>query len=192
MKSALPYIKFIFYGEIFITACCAIYIPWWLRVFRPNTVHRWTEGASGILLLFTTLFGILGVISLVHGIKLTPNASSAPVSGPVLLSIGIFGYLIFGILTYFIAHRPLTTELFLIIGWTILELQTLSRLLGCGFSGKNKSIFLLFLILAALFFNLILYVLYYKMEPLKAYYWAAAPLAADGAASFIFAISLMV
>ena len=76
-------------------------------------------------------------------------------------------------------HRPVTTELLLITGWLILKACTINTLAASG-EPAGHLIAISMLTLAAWIVSMVLYMLYYKMEPAKAYYAAMVPLIAIG------------
>lgn len=178
--------KLILSGQLLLTACCGFYIPWWFRVFRPGGVQNWTGGRAGILLLFTALCGLGGLILTISGNN-QAQVTRALYPGILVMAAGLAAYAFLMAFTGLVFHRPVTTELVLIVGWTVLELVTLNILYGTGRFRRREVLALIILVLAAFGINMILYVLYYRMDEWKAYYAAAVPLALDGIVMLVIA-----
>ena len=86
------------------------------------------------------------------------------------------------VLTRVLFKRIVTTELFLIVGWTILETIVADRLYAIGsFSSKSFSAVTVIIAIAFLI-GIVLYVAYYRMEEMRAFYAAMIPLVVDAAA----------
>lgn len=167
-------------GQILLILCCIVYLIWWSRSFRPgDTVNR-IGGANGALLFITALLGIAGMVVTLLGNTEMPIVRRH-LSGYLLLGIGVLAYLLLLGITRGIFHRIVTTELFLIVGWTILELSLISTLWGAQRLAKGAVIALVITILTAFVISMILYVLYYRMEPWPAFYAAMMPLIMEAA-----------
>ena len=162
-------------GQILLILCCIVYLVWWYRGFRPGVSVNRVSGVTGVLLLVTAVLGLAGVaFSLMHDEAPSPWKIS-----PVAIIIGgVIGYIVLLVVTRFIFHRVVTSELFLIIGWTMLETAVIDQLNAQGVLGDRG---FAIMIAAAFIISMVLYVAYYKMEEMKAFYVAMVPLVTEGA-----------
>jgi len=166
-------------GQILLIICCAFYLIWWYRGYRPGVSVSQIGGLNGVLLFITMALGISGVtfslmpVSKVWEPKIYPMA---------IIGAGIGVYIILLLVTKFIFHRIVTAELFLIVTWTTLEVMVINRLCAGGFLSDNGFTFLCAVIMAAFVISMILYIAYYRMEEMKAFYAAMIPLVTEAAA----------
>ena len=171
--------KQIITGQVFLILCCAVYLVWWYRGFRPGVHVSRAGGINGILLLITAVLGFVGIV-----FSLMPAKEiRKPLIGQGMIVIcGIAAYVILLVLTRVLFNRIVTTELFLIVGWTMLETIVADRLYAIGSLG-SKSFFAITVIIAIAFLiGIVLYVAYYRMEEMRAFYAAMVPLVVDAAA----------
>lgn len=168
-------------GQVLLISCCIVYLVWWSRAFRPGDSADRLGGTNGILLFVTAFFGIAGMIVTLLGNTGMPSVRKSP-GGYLLLGTGVITYLILLGITRGLFHRIVTTELFLIVGWTVLELSLVSTLWGAARLGRGPVTALVITILTAFAISMILYVLYYRMEPWPAFYAAMVPLITEAAA----------
>ena len=163
-------------GQILLIICFLFYLVWWHRGFRPGTSVNRIRGLNGVLLALTMVFGISGIsISILGG----NGADEALKINPATILIsGVGTYFVLLIVTRFICHRIVTSELLLIVAWTMLELWAIVELNG-GASLSDVRFTILAVGLAAAFLvRIVLYVAYYRMEEMKAFYTAMIPLIA--------------
>ena len=165
-------------GQILLILCCIVYLVWWYRGFRPGVSVSRVSGVNGVLLLVTAVLGLAGVaFSLMHDEAPSPWKIS-----PVAIIIGgVIGYIVLLVMTRFIFHRVVTSELFLIVGWTMLEMAVIDQLNAQGVLGDRGFVIMCVVIAAAFIISMVLYVAYYKMEEMKAFYAAMVPLVTEGA-----------
>lgn len=91
------------------------------------------------------------------------------------------GYSTF-IVSNIIFHRMVTMELFLIVGWTVLNLIVVDTLYASGlFSGRVSSLFVV-LTLIVVVASLYCYMIYYDLEKWKGYIDGFLPLVMVGIA----------
>ncbi len=187
--------NYILTGQMLLIMCCAVYLIWWYRGFRPNTNVSRVGGVNGLLLLVTAALGIAGLIfSLMPVPALTeppvpalteppvPALTEPPVPAAIIVAAGAVGYFVLLLVTKVIFHRVVTSELFLITGWTVLEMTVLVRLRAGEIIGPAGFLVMCAVIAAAFVISMILYVAYYKMEEMKAFYAAMVPLVTEAAA----------
>ncbi|MDD6155254.1 MAG: hypothetical protein PUB39_06855 [Eubacteriales bacterium] len=181
MLNDLDYsVKWILAGQLLLAVCCAFYIPWWFMVFKPGQAHDWTAGRAGILLALTAACGLGGLLANVHGNNMTQVSRVLFSNGHAMVA-GVICYIMLMALTSLAFKRPVTSELLLITGWAVLELVTVNILYGANVFTIDTAKLYLAIVLAAFVVNMVLYVLYYKVDEWLAYKLAALPLAIDGA-----------
>lgn len=171
--------KKILAGQAILILCCAVYLVWWYRGYRPGMSVNRLGGLNGVLLRITVGLGIAGLVLSLWRIE----AIRAFVLSPGLIAAaGIAAYFALLLLTRYAFGRIVTTELLLIVGWTTLETSVLSRLYAAeALSGRGFA-FLCAVIGAAFVLSMVLYVAYYRMEAMKAFYAAMIPLLTEAAA----------
>ena len=171
--------KQIITGQVFLILCCAVYLVWWYRGFRPGVHVSRAGGINGILLLITAVLGFVGIVFSLMPVR----EIRKPLIGQGMIVIcGIAAYVILLVLTRVLFNRIVTTELFLIVGWTMLETIVADRLYAIG-SLSSKSFSAITVIIAIAFLiGIVLYVAYYRMEEMRAFYAAMVPLVVDAAA----------
>lgn len=165
--------KRILTGQTSLIICCIFYMIWWYRCYRPGEAVNRVGGANGILLLSTAFFGIAGVML---SLTKVPLIRSPKIGAAWIAVTGIVAYVILLLITRFAFHRVVTTELILIVGWTMLEIAVICKLNAAGGLSERGFIVIFAVIAAAFMISIILYVAYYRMEEMKAFYAAMVPL----------------
>ena len=155
--------KTIITGQILLILCCIVYLIWWYRGFRPGIYVSRAGGVNGALLLITMVLGFAGVVVMI-------------------VICGIATYFILLVVTKVFFNRVVTTELFLIVGWTMLETIVADRLYAIGSLGGKSFSAIIVIIAAAFMIGIVLYVAYYRMEEMRAFYAAMVPLVVDAIA----------
>ncbi|MGI6735854.1 MAG: hypothetical protein ACOX41_00875 [Anaerovoracaceae bacterium] len=162
-------------GQSLLIVCCVFYLIWWSISYRPGLDVSRIGGIRGVLLLVTAAAGIAGVLfSLLGNGRL--QAAAPKLNGSLILIGGIAAYVLLLLITRLLLHRPVTTELFLIVAWAVLELALLSKLNGAGAITDFRFAVMIAVLAAAVVSSLVFYVLYYRMEPVTAYRMAMVPL----------------
>ena len=169
-------------GQILMVLCCMVYLVWWYRGFRPRTNVNRIGGINGILLLVTAGLGIAGIVMSLMPVPVTAEMKVDPI---VIAVGGIAAYIILLLITRFCFRRVVTTELLLIVGWAVLEAVVITRLDAAGLLGGSGFIFMCIVLLVAVVISMVLYVAYYRMEEMKAFYAAMVPLVTEAAAMII-------
>ena len=112
--------------------------------------------------------------------------SKGLVSGLVIIIAGVIIYIALLCGSRMILHRQVTSELFLIIGWSMLEVGSINRALAWGrVSEDNMKIFLIIVLVAALL-SLYFYLQYYKVKPMLGYVYGMIPLVTEAVSIGIF------
>lgn len=166
-------------GQMLLILCCIFYIIWWYRGFRPNVIVRRVGGVNGILLMITAVLGLAGIfISMTH----IPAVTKPKIDSSVIVLGGIVLYIGLLLITRLVFRRIVTTELILIVGWTVLELTVINRLNAAGYLSEGKFFAICIVIAIAFLISMVLYVAYYRMEEMKAFYAAMVPLITESVA----------
>jgi drug/metabolite transporter (DMT)-like permease len=131
---------------------------------------------SGWLLIPAAFFGLLGVILAVRGVSGAKEAPNQMIPGMAILLGGVVLFFILLAVTSIFFKRQPTSELPLIVGWSMLALAEINVLHGCGSFSFGLSVKFAALILAALIISIVCYVVYYRMDKLAGYIDGAIPL----------------
>ena len=177
------YLKKLFLGNLVMVVCGAFYLAWWIVAFRPKGASggRGT-GWTGLLLFGAIAAGIVSIVFMARGISTAPPHTAAIFPGRSILWGGIAVYFILLAVTCFLLKRQVTTELFLIVGWAMLELSAINAMYGTGRFGMKTSVLLIVVIGVAVLVSMVCYLLYYKLEAAAGYVAGMIPLIADAAA----------
>lgn len=163
-------------GQILLVICCIFYVIWWSLCYKPDVIVNRTGGINGILLLITAGCGLAGTALTLYGLNAMPLKQTPKLNGSIIILDGIIVYFALMAITRGLLKRPVTTELVLITAWAMLEVSVINTLTaGQVYTDKQNTIAMI-LIAIAFVISMILYVLYYKMEPMKAYDAAMVPL----------------
>ena len=98
---------------------------------------------------------------------------------------GIMIYVLLLLVTKYAFHRIVTSELLLIVVWTMLETAVVNWLNSAGYLTGYRLAFMVIVLMAAFVISIILYVAYYRMEEMKAFYAAMVPLVTEAAAMIV-------
>lgn len=129
----------LFKGILMLAACAGFYLVWWGVAFYPE--RRAPLWLSGILLAGTAVCGIMAVNWMAQGIFQAEKVR-AGVPGGWILAGGMIGYVVLLVISNIIFQRMVTTELFLIVGWAVLNLIVVDTLYASGlFSGGVSAVF---------------------------------------------------
>lgn len=165
-------------GNLLLIACCGFYLAWWLLAFRPSDPIRGMR--SGWLLLPAFGLGAAAAYVLARGMFAAGRSASLFPDGWVLRG-GIAAYLVLLAVTLLVFHRPVTTELFLIVGWAMLALSEVNALYGAGALSRSAGIGFCLLVAAAAAASLVCYVRYYHLDARAGFVDGMIPLLAAAA-----------
>lgn len=171
-------------GQACLIGCCILYLIWWSMTYHP---YKDSYGGvlNGILLLIMIVLGLSGVMLSIYGVNLAPKIGAPKWNGIWIILGGIAMYVVLLFVTNKWLHRPVTTELFLIIGWSVLELSVINSLNLSGNLSDMRFFIMTVVIAIAVIISLVLYVLYYRMGPRKAFYFAMVPLITEAVSMVI-------
>lgn len=165
-------------GQVSLIACFALYIVWWYRGYRPGVDVSRIGGVNGALLLAMVALACVGI-----WLSLTPApATSRPIlDSSTIAMVAVVVYVVLLLVTRFLFQRIVTTELILIVAWTAIEAVVLVNLNAAGALPDGRFIAMCIVLAAAFAVSVILYVAYYRMEEMRAFYAAMVPLFAAAA-----------
>jgi hypothetical protein len=170
-------------GEVLLVVCSLSYLVWWTVAFRPSVR---TPPWGGFFLLGAVVGGLGGVVLLAVGIAALLREASLPALGATIVGGGLVGALLFYV-TSGVAHRPVTTELPLIVVWATAQLAAGITLWSAGeLRAPAASAWIVATGIATLV-GLVCYVIFYRLDPLTAYWVGLVPLAVDGVVAAILA-----
>ncbi|MCD8103988.1 MAG: hypothetical protein LUF35_03050 [Lachnospiraceae bacterium] len=160
-------------GNLLMIGCCAFYLAWWLFAFKPEGAVKGLR--SGWLLIPALLFGVAAVTQIVQGSGVVESEALLFPRNAVLIG-GVVVYIVLLVGTSVLLKRQVTTELFLIVGWTTLMFLELNALFALGQFTKSAVILLLVITLIAAVVSMICYLLYYNLDKVKGYVDGMIPL----------------
>ncbi len=159
-------------GNLLLVGCCVFYLAWWLIAFRPEGAIKGMK--SGWLLIPAFLFGLAAVMQIVRGSSVDGQAALLSRTGVVVG--GVVAYVALLAASSIILKRQVTTELFLIVGWTVLMFLEVNGLFALGRYSKPAAITVLVIAVAAAVVSFVCYLLYYNLDSVKGYVDGMIPL----------------
>ncbi|WP_139165152.1 hypothetical protein [Butyrivibrio sp. INlla16] len=183
--------KLLLAGQISLIICCIFYLIWWRAGFYPGvTVSRLT-GKVGILFYLTAVFGLPGVYLSIRGINSIETEHDL-ISGFVVVGGGAALYVILLIGSSAILHRQVTTELLLIVCWTMLEVMAVQKVFSAGMIGWIQLVVMFIIIAVAAVLSLVFYLTYYNVEPMRGFVYGMIPLITEALTMAVFVAMLRV
>lgn len=167
-------------GNLLLLGCCIFYLAWWLLTFRPENPVKGMR--SGWLLLPAAAAGLGSVVKIVHGINETP-LTNAPFTSMQIWLIGAVVYVVLMIATSALLKRPVTTELFLIVGWATLVAAEANALYAANVLHASQAIALCIITAILAVVSMVCYLKYYNLDPVRGYIDGAVPLILVGIAT---------
>jgi len=160
-------------GNILLLVCCGFYLAWWLVAFHPQHGVRGIK--TGWLLLPAAAAGVMAVVTIVQGI-FNSGVVQTPIPLSTICVTGIIIYLALLVGTWIIMKRPVTTELFLIVGWMTLVVSEINILYAGACFGGGQAIGLVIATIMMAVISMVCYLAYYHLDAVKGYYDGAVPL----------------
>lgn len=170
-------------GQCLLILCCVFYLIWWYRGFRPGITVNRVGGMNGLLLSVTAILGLAGVtLSL---LSISEPGYKLHFSPAFIIFCGVSTYLLLLMVTKYALQRIVTSELLLIVVWTMLEAAVVNWLNAGGYLTGSRLVIMVVVLILAFVISIILYVAYYRMEEMKAFYAAMMPLVTEAAAMIV-------
>jgi len=160
-------------GNRWLIVCCVFYVAWWLLAFRPE--HPLTGLRTGWLLIPAFGAGVAGVVMIIRAGVQAPIADGLLPTGPLVV-IGLLAYVVLAMVTRLGFDRPVTTELVLIVGWTVLALYEVSTLVGAEAFSHRTAVILTAVILLVAVISVVCYTVYYRLDARAGWLVGAVPL----------------
>jgi hypothetical protein len=170
-------------GEVLLVVCSLSYLAWWTITFRPSA--RAPSG-GGLFLAGAVLGGLGGLVLLAVGIAALLPKASAPALGVTIVGGVLVGALLLYV-TSRVAHRPVTTELPLIVVWTTMQLAAGITLRTAGVLRAPAATAWIVALAITTLVGLACYLVFYRLDPVTAYWIGMVPLAVDGVVAAILA-----
>ena len=168
-------VKVLLTGNWIMALCGVFYLAWWVVVFRPPKPRNSPVGWALLALAF--LAGIAGFYLMGRTLaEPLPNARPG-VPGLRIVLAGAVAYAVLLAGTTLIFHRQVTSELLIIVAWTVLELCAVNFLYRCGALSPSGTLSLACLILSAAASSLVCYLLYYCLPYTPGFIAGCVPLA---------------
>ncbi|MDD6373513.1 MAG: hypothetical protein PUF97_03410 [Bifidobacteriaceae bacterium] len=168
-------------GQMLLAICCVFYLAWWCVTFMPGIdKKKWTVPR----IVFIVLAALIGVAGLcLSYIAIIVVHEPTRVSNATVVAVAAIAFILLYFVTVCVFDRRFTCELFLIVGWGALE--------ACAANVLNASAHLsdvwfgvmLGVVLVACAVSLVMYVLYYRLAPRKAFVSGMVPLITEGVAT---------
>lgn len=161
------------YGDLWLIGCCVFYLAWWFLAFKPtNPIHGFR---AGWLLIPAAIAGILCVVTVIRAGSQAHTAQQV-FSTRALILAGVVAYVVLLLITLLVFRRPVTSELFLIVGWAVLALYEANTLFGVQLFTRPQTVGFIVVILAVLVICMVCYTIYYRLDALPRYIVGAIPL----------------
>lgn len=161
-------------GNIKLLICFAFYLAWWIVGFNPWRPIRGPK--SGWLLIPAVILGALALCDIAQGIDL----SDGLVSGRILVVGGIASYVALLFITSGPLHRPVTSELLIIVLWATVALLEVNTLAVLGSISPRLGWTLMALCLAGTAASLVCYQWFYGLNGMAAFVDGTIPLVLAG------------
>ncbi len=174
-------------GNLLLIACCVCYLLWWILAFKPEGAIKGMR--SGWLLIPAFVLGIAAIVAIVIGSN-GVDAKDRLIPTAAILLVGLAAYVILLIATWIVLKRPVTTELLLIVGWTVLTFLEINALYGLGNFSRTAAIVFFVIVVIAAVVGLICYLLYYGLDARIGYVDGMIPLILFGGMMAVLSIGI--
>lgn len=158
-------------GNVSLIFCTAFYLAWWCLAFKPEGAVKGFK--SGFLLLPAVAFGVAAILLICKGISAAPGSlfPALTVSG-----VGAVVYVLLMAGSALLLKRPVTSELFLIVGWAVLAVCEAGAFFGFGVLGRPAAIACVFAVILLALISFACYLLYYKLDSVRGWIDGMVPL----------------
>jgi hypothetical protein len=173
----------VFYGNLLMLATCAFYISWWVFTFRPGADG--SPSFSAVLIIAALFSGVAAIALLFSGIS-SPAVSGLAVPVLYVLAAAAVSYVLLLEVTRIVFHRPVTSELLVMIVWATAELAAIAALRYSGRFGVAQIAVLSPLVVLATFAGVVCYVLYYNLDAEASFTAGLIPLIVDAGVVSVF------
>ena len=165
--------KQIITGNVLLIVCCVFYILWWIIAFKPEGAIKGMK--SGWLLIPAVITGMISIYILINTF-MDSTYDTAMFSNLAVLIIGIITYFVLLLVTALFFHRIVTTELVLIVGWTVLALCEINTLVATVGLSRGAALALIIVSLIFGIASMICYLRYYDLDARRGWICGMIPL----------------
>lgn len=173
----------LFSGNMSMFVTSLLYIAWWVLVFRPGAAA--SRFISAALLIPAFAAGIAAIVLFIMGVQI-PAGGRPRIPAGIIFAAALLLYGILLAVSIYVFHRPVTSELFIMILWAAGELCALSALYAAGRFGMPEALVILLLVLAATAAGFVCYVQYYKLTGTASFVDGLIPLVTDASVIAVF------
>ena len=170
-------------GEVLLVVCSVSYLVWWSITFRPSG----RTAGGGPFLAGAVLGGVGGLVLLAVGIAALLPQASWPALGATIVGGVLVGALLLYVTSH-VFHRPPTTELPLIVVWATMQLAAGITLGTAGVLRTPAASAWIVATVIATLVGLACYLVFYRLDPVPAYWVGMVPLAVDGVVAAALAV----
>ncbi len=171
--------KEVTFGNWMLLICSIFYLAWWLITFKPPAPKGSIPGT--VILIGAFASGLFGIYQILRAIThFDGDVVNAGIPGIMLIIGGIILYLVLLFTTRAVFHRQVTSELFIITGWALLEIAVVNFAWRIDALHTGGFFVWMGVILLIALISLICYVLYYKLPYEKGYIDGCIPLVLVG------------
>ena len=167
--------KVLLTGNWIMALCGVFYLAWWIVAFRPPQPR--STPISRTLLTLAFLSGIAGFYLMGRTLAAPFPEVRDGIRGLRIVLCGAAAYAVLLAGSVLIFHRQVTSELLIIVAWTVLELCAVNFLYRCGALSPSGTLSLACLILSAAASSLVCYLLYYRLPYTPGFIAGCVPLA---------------
>lgn len=164
----------IFAGSLKLLLCFVFYLAWWTVAFNPKRPIRGMR--SGWLLIPALVLGVLALRDIVRGTIFV----GGPVPGLAIIACGVVAYFVLLHVTGVLLHRPVTSELLIIVLWAVVALLEVNTLVALGCVSPGLGLLLVALALAFTAASIVCYQRFYHLEEEAAFVDGTIPLILAG------------
>ncbi len=158
-------------GNIKLALCFACYLAWWVVAFNPSRPVRGMR--SGWILIPALVLGVLALVDIARGLVF---ASGGLVPGFVPAVAGVLAYLVLLGVTYGLLHRPVTSELFIIVLWASVAAMEVNSLVALRRVDHGLGWALMVAIVFATVLSIVCYQKFYELDAKAGFVDGAIPL----------------
>ena len=162
-------------GNWLLVICSIFYLAWWLITFKPPAPKGSPMGNLCLISAFVSGLGGL-FFSIREMVSPTQELPNKGLNGILLMVCGIALYIALLAFTKAVFHRQVTSELFIITGWTILQIAICNYMYSAGIITIKSAVILAIIVLLTGIASLVCYVLYYELPYVKGYIDGCIPL----------------
>ena len=178
-------------GNWMMVLCAVFYLAWWRITFRPPAPEGTPLGRICIILAFVS--GIAGIVLAIAGMNGTSKESARTgLSGIMIVIGGVILYALLLAISSKVLHRQVTSELMIIIMWTVLELCAINHWFESYSLSQSAAVIFAVIVILTAIASLICYLQYYRVSYEQGYLIGSIPLVLTGIVMTLFNLVVMI